>query len=410
MKKLLFLLVPALLFSDDLKSILEFAKQNNNIIKASKLTVDAKSKELASAKNSYYPTLDVGAFYQREDEPSPFFPGTVYAAYAKVGVDIYDGGKKSYTKKQKQDEVKSVTYSHKDTKKSILLDIVKDYYNIQSFYASLNAQEEAVKAVKAQLTRTQEFYKAKLATTDDVDRLQSAYDRNVYKIETIKFQIISLKKSLELKVGKNINSIEKSTFKKSLTQEAEQLDSTESLRYNEKSLNNLAETIDSSYYPNVRLEDTYTSYGYQDKPYFGTEPISQLDNQNKIMATLDFRLVDFGVLGEQKEAIKLQAAALNEQIKYKTKEQNIQIELAKERIKTAQLNIKSSKSALKAAKSALNTITQKYSAGIVDNVVYLDALSSKTEAETLYEQSLNNLEIAYAIYYYYNSKNLLEYL
>jgi len=410
MKKLLFLLVPALLLSDDLKSMLEFAGQNNNIIKASKLSVDAKSKELESAKHNYYPTLDTGAFYQREDEPNPFSPGTVYAAYAKVGVDIYDGGKKSYTKKQKQDEVDSAAYSHKDTKKSILLDIVKDYYNIQSLYASRNAQEEAAKAVKAQLTRIQEFYKAKLATSDDVDRLQSAYDRNVYGIESLKFQIISLKKSLELKVGKNINSIEKSTFKKSLTQEPEQLDSIESLRYSEKSLNNLAQTVDSYYYPNIRVEDTYTLYGYQDKPSFGTTAIKQLDNQNKVMATLNFRLMDFGVLGEQKEAIKLQAAALNEQITYKAKEQNMHIEVAKERIKTAQLNINSSQSALKAATSALHTITQKYNAGIVDNVVYLDALSSKTEARTLYEQSLNNLEIAYAIYYYYNSKNLLEYL
>jgi len=410
MKKLLFLLVPALLFSDDLKSMLLFAEQNNNIIKSSKLSVDAKSKELTSAKSSYYPTLDTGAFYQREDKPSPFSPGTVYAAYAKVGVDIYDGGKKSYTKKQKQDEVDSASYSYKDTKKSILLDIVKDYYNLENAYAFLAAKEEALKAVKAQLTRMQEFYKAKLATSDDVDRLQSAYEKNIYDIESQKFQIVSLKKMLELKVGKNITSIEKSTFKKSLTQRALELDSTQSLRYSKKSLNNLAETIDSYYYPNIRLEDTYTYYGYQDKPSFGTTPISQLNNQNKIMATLNFRLVDFGVLGEQKEAFKLQAAALNEQIKYKTKEQSMQIELAKARIKTAQLNIQSSQSALKAATSALNTITQKYNAGIVDNVVYLDALSSKTEAKTLYKQSLNNLEIAYAIYYYYNSKNLLEYL
>jgi outer membrane protein TolC len=79
------------------------------IIKSSKLSVDSKSKELESAKNNYYPTLDTGAFYQREDEPSPFSPGTIYGAYAKVGVDIYDGGKKSYTKKQKQDEVDSAS-------------------------------------------------------------------------------------------------------------------------------------------------------------------------------------------------------------------------------------------------------------------------------------------------------------
>ena len=51
MKKLLLLsIVPALMFGDDLKSLLEFAKQNNNLINASKISTHAKEKELESAK------------------------------------------------------------------------------------------------------------------------------------------------------------------------------------------------------------------------------------------------------------------------------------------------------------------------------------------------------------------------
>ena len=88
----------------------------------------------------------------------------------------------------------------------------------------------------------------------------------------------------------------------------------------------------------------------------------------------------------------------------------MQQELSLERIHTSELNIKSSQSSLKAAKSALKTITEKYNAGIVDNVVYLDALSSKTQAQAMYEKSLNDLEIAYGIYYYYNNKDLGEYI
>jgi len=136
--------------------------------------------------------------------------------------------------------------------------------------------------------------------------------------------------------------------------------------------------------------------------------IEYLDNQNEIMATVSLRVFDFGTLKEQKEAVKLQADALNQQVIYKSKEQQMQLELAQQRIQTAKLNIKSSKSALKAAKSALKTITEKYNVGIVDNVVHLDALSSKTEAKARYEKSLNDLEIAYGIYYYYNNENLEE--
>jgi len=411
MKKLLLLsIVPALLFGDDLKSLLDFAKENNNLVNASKISVHAKEKEVQSATSNYFPTLDTSAFYKRDDDASPFQPGTTYGASAKIGFDIYDGGKKSYTKKQKENEHTSASFTYKDTKKSILLSITEDFYNLKTLQATLEAQVEASKAVKAQLERMQHFYEAELATSDDVDRLQSAYDSSIYAIESIKFQITALSKGLELKVGKKINSLDDSIFTKTVQQSEDELDSIEALKYSKTALQNLSETIDSYYYPTIRVEDTYSVYGYQDKPSFGGVPIQYLDKQNEIMATVGIRLFDFGTLKEQKEAVKLQADALNQQIIYKSKEQQMQLELALQRIHTSELNIKSSKSALKAAKSALKTITQKYNAGIVDNVVYLDALSAKTEAKATYEKSLNDLEIAYAIYYYYNNKNLEEFI
>jgi outer membrane protein TolC len=274
----------------------------------------------------------------------------------------------------------------------------------------LQARQEASKAVKAQLERMRRFYDVKMATSDDVDRLQSAYDKNLYAIESLKFQILSLKKALELKVGKEIKQLEDSKFKKFYDESGDELDKIKALRASKKSILSASETIDSYYYPQIRVEDTYTFYGYEDEPSMGGIPIEQLDNQNKLMATLNLRVIDFGVMGEKKEALRLRAKALNAQILYKSKEQKMNLELARERIKTVKLNIKSSKSALKAAQSALKTITQKYNAGIVDNVVYLDALSSQTESKATYEKSLNDLEMAYAIYYYYNAKDLEEYL
>ena len=411
MKKLLLLgIVPALLLGDDLRSLLEFAKQNNNLVNASKISAHAKEKELESAKDNYYPTLDVSGFYKRDDDASPFQPGTVYGANAKVAFDVYDGGKKSYTKKQKANEHKSALFSSKDTQKSILLTITQDYYNLKTLQARLQAQEEASRAVKAQLERVKHFYEAELATSDDVDRLQSAYDSTIYAIESIKFQIKAVKKALEIKVGKRIASLEDSIFKKTVQQDQEELDSIQALKYSKTALLNLSETIDSYYYPTIHIEDTYSVYEYEDKPTMAGRPIPLLDNQNEIMATIGLRLFDFGTIKEQKEAIKLQADALNQQIIYKSKEQQMQLELSLDRIHTAKLNIKSSKSALKAAKSALKTITQKYSAGVVDNVVYLDALSSKTQAQAVYKKALNDLEIAYALYYYYNNKNIEDFI
>ena len=404
-------MIPMFMYGDGLKSLLEYAASSNELIVSKTLSSQAKESEVKSSKNDLFPTVDLGGFYQRKDKPTPFQSGTVYSGYAKLSYDIYTGGKKTNTIKQRKNELKSSKFDLGATKKSIELAIVQDFYNIKSAESILLAREEASNAVKAQLERMQKFYKASLATSDDVDRLQSAYDSNIYVIESLKFKLLSLKKSLELKVGKKIDVLDNSVFKKIDTHEAYELDAIKSLKATQQSILNASEIIDSYYYPQIRIEDTYNLYGYQDKPYIFGRPINLIYNQNKVMATINFRLLDFGVLSEAKRATLLRADALNEQIKYKKKEQTYQQELATQRIKTAKLNIKSAKSALKSGKSALKSITQKYDSGIVDNVVYLDALGAQTEAKATYEEALNNLELAYALYYYYyNAKKLGEYI
>jgi len=406
------LLLPIFIYADSLKSLIEYATTKNELIVAKDMSAKSKASSVESSKSNLFPTIDVGADYQRFDKPSPFRPGTRYSGYAKVGYDIYTGGKKINTINQKKNELKSSMYDYEATKKSIELAIVQDFYNIKSLEASLLARVDASNAVKAQLERMKKFFRASLATSDDVDRLQSAYDKNIYGIEQLKFEIFSLKKSLELKVGKRIETLDKSEFTKVDDAKGNELDSIKSLRATKKSILNSSEIIDSFYYPQIRVEDTYNFYGYANKPNVpGTNKlIKQRNKQNIIMATLNFRVFDYGSLAEAKEAVRLSADALNEQIVYKTKEQKLQQELAIHRIETAKLNIRSSKSALKAGENALGTITQKYNSGIVDNVVYLDALTSKTDAKAMYESSLNNLEIAYALYYYYNGKKLKEFL
>jgi outer membrane protein TolC len=410
MNRYTILLLPALLFGDDLKSLLEFAKTHNNLLKASKVFIASKKKELSSEKSSFYPTIDTTLFYEREDDATPFYPGTTYGAKATLNFKLYDGGKRSSLTQQKEEELNSATSAHQKDIKSIFLSITKDFYNLQSLQRSLQAREEAAQAVKAQLERVKEFYKANLATSDDIDRLQSAFDRNNYTIESLKFKIFSLQKALELEVGKQITTLEKSSFKKSFLKSTTKLDAIDMLQHNKKALQSMSKSLQSYYYPQINLQESYTFFGYEDKPFYGGQPIELLDNQNKIMATLNLRLFDAGTINEKREALKLQASLMNEKILYRSKEQTMQLQIAYKRIQTAQLKIKSSRSALKSATSALQTITKKYQAGIVDNIIYLDTLSSKTEAKALYEKSLNDLEIAYAIYYYYNAQNLEEYL
>lgn len=403
------MLLPLFVYGQTLPSLLESASKNNDHIIAKDLNSVAKKQELQAKKKLDLPTLDAGAFYQRSDEASPFSPGTTMSAYAKVAYDIYTGGKNESLIKQKESELSASMFEVEAMKKSVELQVVQSFFTIKTLEASLVAQQKASEAVSAQLERMKGFMDAALATQDDVDRLQSAYDQSIYAIESLKFQILQAKKQLSLQVGEDVTSLDNASFKK-VDEKPEELDSIKSLRATASSINQAAHQVDSFYMPQVRIEDTYSLFGYIDKPKFAGKDIPLLDNQNQLMLSVNMRLYDFGMMSEAKESVLTQARAVEQEINFQNKEQKMQQELALERIQTAKLQIKSSQSALKSATSALKTITEKYNSGIVDNVIYLDALSDMTQAKSMHEASLNNLEIAYALYYYYNAKKLGDYL
>ena len=407
MIKILLLILPLAMYAESLKSLLDFATQHSDLVVSKTFTQKAKKSEVEARKSAYYPTLDVGAYYQTLEERTPTQPGDVYSGYAKLGLDIYDGGRKSSLLSQSENANKSSSFDSDATRKDLSLKIVQGFFGIKSLEDTLGARNEAKKSLQEQLTRMQRFYIARVATQDDVDRLQAAYDTNVYEMEALKFQILTLMKTLELNVGKEILTLNDSKFQDFKDSELELIDSLKSLMAQKDALISGAESIDSVYYPQIRVEDTYSIYGYNRSDVLHPEGV---DNQNKLLLTLNLRLFDNGTLSKTKEALLSNSQALNTQVAYATKEQKMQYDLAISRIQTNTIKIKSAKSALVSASSAFKTISKKYDAGIVDNVVYLDALSSQTSAKALYETSLNDLEVAYAFYYFYAGKNIEEFL
>lgn len=407
MRSVFLLLLSVLIFADDLRSILDAAHQNNDLLLSSKFKKEAKEREVESKKSDFFPTVDIGASYQNTSDTTLFQIRDIYAGYGKIEMDIYDGGVKSSLLGQTKDEFRGSLHDEEQMKKSLSLQIVQDFYNIKSLEANLRAKEDAGKSLEEQLERIKQFYDAKLATQDDIERLQASYDNNLYEIEALNFEILSVKKSLELKVGKEIESFDASGFKETELFDVEQSDEIKSLSYRESALKNSAEALDGAYYPNVKLEDKYTIYGYDD--IVPNHP-AKIDRQNVLMLSLNMRIFDYSSTSESKQALILNSKALSQEINYMSKEQKMRHEIAKARVKSSKLKIRSAKSALNAASSAFTTINEKYNAGIVDYVIYLDALSAKTDASALYEKSLNDLEVAYAMFYYYGGKKLEDFI
>lgn len=63
MRIFLLILVPFFIFaqSHSLKTLINHANKENELIKAKEINIKAKQKEVDAAKSAYWPTVDIGA-------------------------------------------------------------------------------------------------------------------------------------------------------------------------------------------------------------------------------------------------------------------------------------------------------------------------------------------------------------
>ncbi len=407
---LLALTLPIYIYAQNLGVLIKSAHSTNYMLLSSKYNIQSKAKELDSQKSSYYPTIDVGAAYLSFDKVSPFQAGNTLNIYVKARVDIFDGFRKSSQVEQKESAYKASEYDLIYVQRTLTLDIIQDFYNTKSAEASLEALREKSTQLQADIKKIKKFKDAGLAPQDFVDKLQSAYDANNYALESLKLNIKTLKSYLSLKTGVDIDILEDATLKTPKNLQYKPSEAIKSMQEKAKSIEAAAKAVNAAYYPNVQLENSYGFYDYSRDDSLKKMGIEQVDKQNKIALMANMRLFDKGSIKKQKQALILQKKALEEQINFQTKQEEIRHKLSLDRLKTAQLNIKSTLSAKHASQSVYKSIKAKFDAGIVDQVTYLDALSTQTASLALYKKAQYDYEIAKATYYFTSNKNIEDYI
>ncbi len=405
MKWLVLLLLPVLVFSEDLKELLKDIK-SNNLIKAKMYEVKAKKKEFESIKSSKFPTLDVGGVYQSVDNANIFIPKRVTNGYAKLSYDLYDGGYKSFLQKGAIKDKRALEYQKRYFTKSLMLEVVRDFFTIQNLNAKIKALYDKKRSLKAQLERVKKFIKADLASSDDFYKLKSAYETNTYQIKELEYQKQMLKKILEIKVGKKILSLDNSYFEKKQVRLKDD-DEIKSIKESIKSLGYNKKAINSAYKPHLRIEESYSRFDYG-----GVDSLhpAGIKHQNKIILSANWRIFDNQSIKKKKLALLFKQKALKEQLEYKRKLKKLHFEMAKKKLLVDMKNIKSAKSALKSAKSSYNLTKKKYEAGLSDIESYFDALAKLSFAKSLYATAKNQLEIDLGAYYFYSGRDIREFL
>ena len=407
-------LLPAILLGQNygLGELIDRAYENNQMLKSKALNIQSKEKELEAQESSYWPTLDIGASYDNANPATPAMPGETLTGFASLGFELYDGGRRSSLVNAKNFYRQASLFERKAFEKSLALDIVNEFYGIKKLEANLNALNASAKELKAQIERIKKFAQAGMATEEDVDRLQAAYDDNVYLIESTKLDILSSEENLWLRSGIKTRKFKNSRFAEPGAVRYEHYEKTKILQNNAAAIGQQANAVDSAYLPQVKLEDTYRKSDFNRVKAlpgdFGDAFF--VNNQNRLGVTANMRLFDYGRLRKEREALQYQKMSLDSQAIYSRQEQQMNFRIAKSRLKTMKAKLRSAKSGLRAAKSTYAVIIKKFETGLVDNIAYLDALKKQTSSEALYKSTVYDYEIAKSIYYFYAGQDPRRYI
>lgn len=381
-----------------LKEIIQSTLENNDNIKASVSQTKAKQKSYESAKNIYNPTATIGANYSRLDlDKREVQVGSTASGFLNIGVNLYDGGKNKAIKNQKNYNYKASLLNTTTTKKETVLQVVTLFFEIKTLTENIKVFEEKGITLEAQYKRVKIKYNTKMVTEDEVLKLQSEHEANQHIVEELKYQKINLLENISLLSNSKVGSLDDSTLPQVQEIEFEESENFKALKMGVKAVNENVKIISAVNKPQLRLENNLNAYNYND---YNNGLLSDLPKyQNQLMLSLSYRLYDTQT-SDNIEASKLELLASKQRLNFIKNQERVRFKLAKKKLATQQLKINSLKSAVEMGEAVFKMVNIKYENGIVDNITYLDALSKKTYNQALYQEALNNYEIAKANYYF----------
>jgi len=386
-----------------LKEVINNTLQNNQNIQAMKLSNDSKKEDYNSVKNTFAPTLSIGANVIRLDgDTRAVQVGTTSSIYAMASVNLYNGGKNDAIKKQKSYELESSKLNTTTNIKQTLLNVVTLFFQAKTINENINVFTKKGKTLKAQYDRVKQKYDIQMVTKDEVLKLQSEYETNKYTIEELKYKKQELIYNLNLLTSNNINTFDDSKLPNVKDLNYEKSETIKALEKSIQAVNEASKVISSSNMPQVKIEDKYSIYQYDD---YNENLLQDLpEQQNQLVLSVNYKIFDTNTKSKT-QSIKISKLALKKQLEFQIKNEKMRFELAKQKLFTQELKLKSLKSAVNMGNSVYDMIKEKYQNGIVDNITFLDALSKKSYNISLYNQALNDYEITKANYYFASGKS-----
>ncbi len=396
------------LFGSDLAFLIEKA-QKNELIEMYQEKLDSSDQTYKAVKSSYYPKIDLGAMAQMTSPKGPMDAGQLYNVNAEASLVLLDGFKRENILDEKKSLKRSSGYDLSQIKKQVSMEVATHYFNLKTIQADIAALQQKKEQLQEQLKRQEKFFKAKLTTEDNVERIRAAVANTDYEIESQLYSRDEVVSKLYILTNEVVEQVDESTILEPVSGQKDELDALKSLASQAEALRYKAEQSDSSNYPTIVLSDRYgyTEYKDDNLEAFGFE---RVNSQNILMLNLSMNLWDFSAASEQRQAVMAEHNALKAELAYKQKESGADMKLAERAIERSKKLLEAALLSQNASERTFAIVDKKYQVRVVDYVKYLDALTQKIEAQAQYNRALGALEISYARYYYYAGFDVKEYV
>lgn len=404
-----------------LVELLEGAKKNYNL-EAKDLAILQAQATSRAAYGEFLPTLD-GA-YQYQDTDNPSMRMKTHTGSIKGNWEVFSGFKTYNKVREKGSLYRASIEDREHTKDQLFLNVIEQYYGYFTNRAQLLSLDQKRTQLESNIRRVERLFGSGLTTIDDVESLRAELLATQHDIENINMEIERNKLMLSLLANTEVQELERKEIKTPIFKLDENRHDLNMLNFQALSAKYQARQI--NYLPIVSISDTYvmnsdiTKSGAikfkEDLTQWGgpTQMMSMLSrqyplNQNQIMINATIHL-DALTTYRQYESARLGYLKSLKELAYKKEEQKKDERMYRKSLEIAVAKIKASEAALRSATIAFENVAKKYDAQILNFVDYLQSLTKKFEAESTYNQALNNYEMQKAYYIYYSGQDLQEHI
>jgi len=380
-----------------LKELVKKGLVYNQNFKSTNYIIQSKVEKFKSVSNIYKPEIKIGLSYNRLDFDKRVVQiGETTTSFIKFKFNVYDGGRNRGLKEKYRYAIEAEKYKFLNDKKNFVFSIITLYFNLKSIEESLKIYKSKNRVLQLQYEREESKYRMQLSSIDKVLKFKTELELNSYKIQELKYQKLELLQQIKILTGVSLKKLETDkikTISKVNYQEGSNIKMLETFYKMASSDIKIANSLKKV---QILVEDSFNFYNYND---YNNRVLTDLPSQqNQFSISIVYNLFDTSSKGEIEEKKLLKLSKKNQLI-FNKNSAKIEFELARERLKIQQQKIKSLKTAVKMANNLYEIVKEKYKQGLVDNITYLDALSTKVYNLSLYRQALNDLEIAKADFY-----------